>query len=177
MLLCIYFLNKISFIFWPLISIFTIVFPPILIGGVLYYLVHPIIDKLDNLNISRKISIWSLFVVISLLLIIGIVLIIPIISDNFLDLVTNFPIELKEWMISVETFMEKNQLNQFKEEFDLISDKLSGEILNISKNTFSYLFSFSKSAANVISITFMTIIISPMVLYYLLKDDVKLLLF
>ncbi|KXT59434.1 AI-2E family transporter [Lactococcus sp. DD01] len=177
LLLCIYLLTKVSFIFEPFISAFTIVLPPIIIGGALYYLLHPIIDKLDNKNISRKISIWSLFVIILLLLLMGIVLLVPIISDKFSDLITNFPIEFKEWLISVETFMEEKHLNQFKEEFGLISDNLSGEILNISKNSFSYIFSFSKSAASGISIVFMAIVISPIVLYYLLNDGRELLPF
>ena len=174
-LLCVYFLIQMSFIFKPIVAILSIVFPPIIIAAIFYYLIHPIIDKLDNFNISRKVSILVFFGTMLLLFIIGAILIFPIIADKFSDLAITLPSEFKEWTNSVGKYMAENNLGQFRTELGLLSNYLSSEILNFSQKSFSFLFLFSKSAASVTSTIFITIIISPIVLYYLLKDHEKLL--
>lgn len=81
-LMILYMISKVTWIFSPLKEFFGIVGFPIILAGVLYYLINPLVDKLEQrFKLKRVLSITIIFVLITILIIAGIVSVIPVIRE------------------------------------------------------------------------------------------------
>ena len=90
--LIIYFFSKIKFVFDPLNQILGITMPPVILALVLYYLINPLINVLENkFHVNRIISITFVFIIILALLIWGVMSLIPFVQDQIDSLVKNWP--------------------------------------------------------------------------------------
>ena len=83
-------LPKVSFVFLPFIAFFDVMGLPLIMAGVLYYLLNPFIDWMETKNIPRAGGITIVFVVIAALLAWGIATLIPIIREQTLSLLDNW---------------------------------------------------------------------------------------
>lgn len=70
-LLIIQIFTKIAYLFSPITQFVNFIAFPIIATVILYYLVAPVINKLDQRGINKRISIIGLFIVIVLLIIWG----------------------------------------------------------------------------------------------------------
>ncbi|MBA1395018.1 AI-2E family transporter, partial [Lactobacillus sp. XV13L] len=83
---------KVSYIFKPLQQILNIILPPLIVAGILYYLIDPLIDLLERrFHIKRVISISAVFIVILALLVWIILSLIPVIQNQATSLMHNIP--------------------------------------------------------------------------------------
>ncbi len=54
-------LTKISFVFTPFIVFLKTIFFPVLLAGVLFYILHPFVSLLEKKGVSRIVSIASIY--------------------------------------------------------------------------------------------------------------------
>lgn len=74
--------TKVSYLFKPVWQFFGVVGLPVIMAGILYYLLNPIVDYLEKKQISRVWSIIGLFILIVALLIWGgIVIVLKFVSN------------------------------------------------------------------------------------------------
>lgn len=83
--------TKASYIFELVGQFFAIVGLPIVIAGILYYLMNPVVNFLEKKGVKRSIAIILLFVVVVALIIWGIVVIIPQIREQLSSMLKSLP--------------------------------------------------------------------------------------
>ncbi len=74
--------TKASFIFTPFIVLVETIALPVVLTGVVYYLLNPIVDFLERKNVKRIYSILLLYIVIIGLITILIVSVIPLLGNR-----------------------------------------------------------------------------------------------
>lgn len=82
---------KTSFIFTPLIVLVKTIALPIILTGVVYYLLNPIVNLLERFRVKRIFSILLLYIVIIGMITVTIVSIIPFLQAQMMSLFHNLP--------------------------------------------------------------------------------------
>ncbi|WP_195575693.1 AI-2E family transporter [Paenibacillus sp. 1001270B_150601_E10] len=166
--------SKISYIFQPLKVLITTVSLPIILAGVAYYLLNPIVDILERFKVKRIYSILLLYLIIIGLITFLIVAIIPFIKEQTLSLIENFPKYYNEAMATFEKWIGSDIFNHFQREsgidFNQMIRDLTGKAAAFFNNTLSGIGSIVGKVTEVV----LAIVIVPFVLFYLLKDGKKL---
>src|SRR5690606_12870881 len=83
--------DQISFIFYPILVIFSTITPPLILAFIAFYLLNPIVNLLERLRIRR---IWGIIIIILAIagILTGVILLTaPLIETQFKDLFQNFP--------------------------------------------------------------------------------------
>lgn len=169
----IFVLTKISFLFAPVLSFLAVIMLPVVISALLYYLLKPIVDLLEKAGVSRITAITLVFIVLSGLLIWGVAVAVPSLVDQILTFADNLPSYLKEGEKQVNLLLKNNQ-------FNAIRPQLENIVNNFSSKAADYAETFSKSAVNwvgnvasLVTRVAVAIMISPFILFYLLRDSGK----
>lgn len=169
----IFVLTKISFLFTPVLSFLAVIMLPVVISALLYYLLKPIVDLLEKAGASRIVAITLVFIVLSGLLIWGVAVAVPSLVDQILTFADNLPSYLKEGEKQINLLLKNNQ-------FNAIRPQLENMVNNFSSKAADYAETFSKSAVNwvgnvasVVTRVAVAIMISPFILFYLLRDSGK----
>lgn len=100
-------ISQLNFILEPIFKFIGAVFIPVLISGLLYYILNPIIKILEKIKINKEKhiprSIISLFLVVLMMFLIGLVmaLVIPHLIDQITNFVQSAPTylrQMRDWM-------------------------------------------------------------------------------
>ena len=83
-------LSKITFIFIPIFEFAGAVMLPVIISGLLYYLLNPIVDFLERKGLKRIFAISLVFFLIAVLLIWGLAVVIPAVQRQVVSFFHNF---------------------------------------------------------------------------------------
>jgi len=166
--------SKISHLLGPVGSFFSVIGFPLIMAGIFYYMLNPLVTLMEKRGIKRFAGTWIAFVLVLLMMIWGFAILIPIIRDQTIGIVREFPaywqaletmtIELVnyDWFTSLQ-----DQINQINADiFNSVSAKLN-EVLS---NTVSGL----GSVVGILTNAFVGIVTMPIILYYLLKEGDKL---
>lgn len=169
----IFVLTKISFLFAPILSFLAVIMLPVVISALLYYLLKPIVSLLEKAGVSRIAAITLVFIILSGLLIWGVAVAVPSLVDQILTFADNLPSYLKEGEKQVNLLLKNNQ-------FNAIRPQLENMVNNFSSKAADYAETFSKSAVNwvgnvasLVTRVAVAIMISPFILFYLLRDSGK----
>ena len=166
--------SKVSYLLGPIGSFFSVIGFPLIMAGIFYYMLNPLVTLMEKRGIKRFVGTLIAFVLVLLLMIWGFAILIPIIRDQTIGIVREFPaywqalesmtIELVnyDWFTSLQ-----DQINEINADiFNSVSAKLN-EVLS---NTVSGL----GSVVGLLTNAFVGIITMPIILYYLLIEGEKL---
>lgn len=163
-----------AYLFEPIGQFLSVVGLPIVLSGILYYLMNPAVNFLEKKGVKRLYSIILLFVVVIGLIVWGVVVIIPEIRDQTVSFVDNFPSYMKTAEKGVDELFSDPIFKQFQEQIASSSEKLLSSVTdvakNVSKSTFQNIGNFFGAVATIT----VAIITMPFILFYLLKDGKKL---
>lgn len=166
--------TKVSYLFQPLIQFFTIVGIPILVSGILYYFLVPIVDFLEKKKIKRGWGIILLFVIILGLLVWGSVVAVPKIQEQTLSFVNNLPYYFDTISNQAQKIFDSEWMQQLQPQLESMVDNtlssLTTILQNFSKGTLQSIGNIVGAVANVV----LVIITTPFILFYLLKDGKKM---
>ena len=167
-------LIKISFIFTPLLEFGAAVMLPVIISGLLYYLLNPIVDFLERHRVKRIIAISIVFILIALLILWGLAVAIPAIQHQVLSFMKNLPDYLEKANRTIDDVLDNKVSPEIKPQLDEWTSQLS-------QNITSWASSFSARAVNwvsnlitVASQVIIALIIMPFIVFYLLRDGKNL---
>lgn len=161
-----FFLGKIDYIFEPLQIIVATIFAPVLIGGLLYYLLRPFV-KLLMRYVSKIMGIGIVFATIILTLSTLLYFFGPVITNQVESLANLAPSKVEEVT---------------EESNDLLADFKLGGVTGpeIKAGALNFLENLSESLLNNVMTILTTVmnvaivlIVVPFVLFFLLKDDEK----
>ncbi|MGY0693456.1 AI-2E family transporter [Virgibacillus sp. FSP13] len=169
----IYIYDKVSFIFNPIIIIFSTIVPPIILAFVVFYLLNPIVNLLERLHIKR---IWGILIIILGIsgLLTGITLLsAPAIESQVKDLANNFPNYLRQMGDGIKSWIQHSFLGPYYEEgYNWITSYLSdlpSKIGNYLGGAVEGIRNVASTLTNVVVVIFTF----PFILFFLLKDGKK----
>ncbi len=166
----IYVYDKISFVFYPIVIIFSTIAPPIILAFIAYYLLNPIVNLLERIRIKR---IWGIIIIILGLsgVLTGIILLTaPAIEAQVIDLIANFPAYLQQMGVGITTWLQNSFLGPYYEEgynwivsnFNDIPGIIGGYVVNAFQGV--------RNLATTVTNVVVTIVTFPFILFFLLKD-------
>ncbi|KIS02779.1 AI-2E family transporter [Paucilactobacillus wasatchensis] len=167
--------SKVPWLFKPLQQFMSIVGLPIVLAGVFYYLLNPLVDRLERrFKINRTLTITAVFVIVVILLVWGIWSIIPIINQQIQGMVQALPSYLKHINRDINGLISQPMFNRFQDQVNHLSDLASKEL---SQQSSAYVKSTVSSLGNVlgtVTTVLVAIITMPFILFYLLRDGKQL---
>lgn len=166
--------TKVSYLFQPIWQFFSVVGLPIVMAGILYYLMNPVVDYLEKKNVSRIVSIIGLFVLVVALIIWGIVVIIPKIQEQTISFANNFPQYIDTIDKKTQEILSNPLLEQFRPQLEDASDRIINSLGDIIKNVSSMTVKGLGSFVGAVATVVLAVITMPFILFYLLKDGKKL---
>jgi len=165
---------KINFIFHPLVVMFQTLFAPLLIAGVCFYLLRPIVRLLTRKRVPRTLAILIVYLAIACLLTLLIIYVYPMIKGQFNDLAASLPTLVQTGIAKANELAGSEWFNQMLENFDLNLQQLSVKaseyaviLVDLLGSNISYVIGF---LTNLVLIA----IVVPFILYYVLKDGEKM---
>lgn len=173
-LLTIFVFTKVSFLLKPIGSFIEIILLPMLLTGLLYYLLNPIVDWLEKYKISRTAAISVLFVLIGLLLVWGLAVAIPSIQEQVTSFAQNLPSNIQKIESHVTTLLENEQFEQFRPTALEMLNKVNDQIVSYAQKFSSSAVNWASSLISTASQIIVAILIMPFILFYLLRDGQNL---
>lgn len=162
--------SKVSYILNPVEDFLEIVGLPVILSVILYYLFNPVIDWMEQKKIPRIYGIGIVFVIILGLIIWGITTVIPLIREQIIQLITNWPTYWNDISAQVAGLIQSEQITQLQEQFQEYNQNLMNAVTNqanvVIDSTFSGIGSFVGTVTNIV----IAIFTMPFILFYLLKD-------
>lgn len=167
--LIIYLGTKISFIFTPIVIIVQTLFPPIVISGILYYLLRPIVNLLAK-KMPRALAIIVVFfiiggVVTGLVLLVG-----PELQKQYNQFVRNLPSyahNIQQWfqnIIHTDLFRQFQQSDYFS--LEKITNYIQENAKQMLQNAGNKFASIAGFLANIVVV----LVVVPFALFFMLKD-------
>lgn len=163
-------LPRISFIFAPLFALISVMGLPLIMAGVLYYLLSPLIDWMETKKINRLGGITIVFVVILGLLAWGVTALIPVIREQSLDLLENWQDYLASFIAKIDTFFESEFLAGLQEQLTGEEGGITATITDQVGGFFGSTVSGIGNVFGIVTTTVLALITTPFILFYLLKD-------
>ncbi|HEL2383812.1 TPA: AI-2E family transporter [Streptococcus suis] len=173
-LLTIFVFTKVSFLLKPIGSFIEIILLPMLLTGLLYYLLNPIVDWLEKYKISRTAAISVLFVLIGMLLVWGLAVAIPSIQEQVTSFAQNLPSNIQKIESQVTTLLENEQFEQFRPTALEMLNKVNDQIISYAQKFSSSAVNWASSLISTASQIIVAILIMPFILFYLLRDGQQL---
>jgi len=170
----IFVLTKISFVFTPLTVLFKTVLLPLILTGVVFYLLNPIVDFLEKRKVKRVYAIISLYLLLIAIVALVVLAVIPLIREQILGLIDNIPdysqqVEHQFRDLIGSKFFNDAQAALGLESMD-ITTKATQWATSFLQNTWHRLGGILGAVTEVV----LAIVTVPFVLFYLLKDGKKL---
>ena len=166
--------TKVSYLFEPLWQFLAVVGLPIIMAGILFYLMNPLVDRLEKKGIKRLYSIIGLFILVSALIVWGMVVIIPSIQNQTTSFINHLPGYISVIQEEGKRFFTDPTLNevfaQFQASGQKMLDSLTDVVKNLSTITIKNIGSFFGTVATIV----ISLITMPFILFYLLRDGKNL---
>ncbi|BCG59989.1 AI-2E family transporter [Paenibacillus sp. URB8-2] len=166
---------KIPFVFRPLSVLLHTVALPLILSGVAYYLLNPLVDRLEKKSkVKRAYGIVVLYLFILGVITVILLAVIPIIRDQLLGLIDNFP------RYSSQIQQELAHLTGSKL-VDQLQQNTGAELGTVTTRVTTWLTSFLRNALNgvgnfvgALTEIVLGIVTTPLILFYLLRDGKRL---
>ncbi|MBY4959109.1 AI-2E family transporter [Streptococcus suis] len=168
--LTIFIFSKISFLFRPIGSFLEIVLLPMILTGLLYYLLNPMVDWMEKHKISRTVGISILFVLISLLIIWGLAVAIPSIQEQVTSFAQNLPSNIQKIEGQVTGLLQDQHFEQFRPTALEMLNKVNDQIVAYAQKFSSSAVNWASNLISTASQIIVAILIMPFILFYLLRD-------
>lgn len=162
--------SKISFLFKPVGSFLEIVLLPMILTGLLYYLLNPMVDWMERHKVSRTVGISILFVLIVLLIVWGLAVAIPSIQEQATSFVQNLPSNIQKIESRITGLLEDERFEQFRPTALEMLDKVNDQIITFVQKFSSSAVNWASNLISTASQIVVAVLIMPFILFYLLRD-------
>lgn len=162
--------SKISFLFRPIGSFLEILLLPMILTGLLYYLLNPIVDWMEKHNISRTIGISILFVLIVLLIVWGLAVAIPSIQEQATSFAQNLPTNIQKIESRITGLLQDQRFEQFRPTALEVLNKVNDQIVTFAQKFSSSAVNWASNLISTASQIVVAVLIMPFILFYLLRD-------
>lgn len=165
LLLIILVAGKIGFFWAPFTKFIATIFLPILVAGLFYYMLRPVVRQLQRWKVPKMLSIIITFLAVIILFVIVSKYTGDIIVQQFTQMINDIPRIVDLAKNSTNNLLHNEWLGFFSSP-DILQ-KITSYIEGITKNLTGVIFSFIGTITNIGTIIFLL----PFILFYFLKDD------
>lgn len=173
-LLIVFVFSRVSHLLAPIGSFFSILGFPLVLSGILFYLMNPLVNYLEKKGMNRIGAISLAFTILVLMMIWGIAILIPIIQEQFIGLIEEFP----QYWVTVNNMLlnlfEYDWFLSIQEQFTEINSNIMSALTNWANNFLSNAVSGITNIVGAVTNVVVGLITMPIILYYLLKEGHKL---
>ena len=166
----IFILSKISFLFIPIIDFLSVVMLPVILSGLLFYLLNPLVDFMEKYKINRVLAISIIFVIIAVLLIIGLAVAIPNLQRQVVIFAQNVPSYLEDADRVIDDLVTKRLPDDFRPQLEQVLAQFSTQATAWASNISSKAVNWVSALISGTSQVIVALIIMPFMLFYLLRD-------
>ncbi|MFC7680208.1 AI-2E family transporter [Paenibacillus sp. GCM10028914] len=167
-------LSKISFVLYPLQVLIKTIVLPIILSGILYYLLNPLVDLMEKRNIKRGWSILILYLAIAGILTVVVLAVIPVLRNQITGLIDNFPQYSENVQQQFEELTGSQLFSQIQEAVSFNSQEWWSTITQKASELFNQTWSKVGGFLGAFTETVLAIVTVPFILFYMLKDGKKL---
>ena len=167
-------LSKISFIFTPVVEFVSVIMLPVILAGLLYYLLNPLVDLLEKYKINRLVAITIVFVLITLLLIWGLEVAIPNLQAQIVSFFKNMPTYLKQAEKVLNDLLDSRLSEQFRPQIEQVTENISSQLTTWASSFSARAVNWASNFVSAASQIVVAVIIMPFILFYLLRDGKNL---
>lgn len=170
-LIIVFMIHKVAFIFDPVAEFFSAVGAPIIIAGVFYFLLNPMVDWAERrFNFPRIATISIQFIVLAVLIIWGLAVFIPWMSSQIISLANEWPTYWHKIVTMINHFTSNKQFNAVNKWFNTTNSEISTWLKDYSAEYAKKGLHGVSSVVGTVTSVVIAIITFPFVLFYLLKD-------
>jgi len=166
--------TKVSYLFRPIWQFFGVVGLPIIMAGILYYLLNPVVDFLQTKRIPRVWGIVGLFILVIAFFVWGGIVIVPKIQEQTISFINHFPQYVDKIDAQMKALLSDPSLAQFRSQLESIGDKLLNSLGGIIKSVSTFTVQGLGNFFGVVVTVAVALITMPFILFYLLKDGRQL---
>lgn len=166
----IFILSKISFLFIPVIDFLSVVMLPVILSGLLFYLLNPLVDLMEKYKINRVLAISIIFIIIAILLIIGLAVAIPNLQRQVVIFAQNVPSYLEDADRVIDDLVTKRLPDDFRPQLEQVLAQFSTQATAWASNISSKAVNWVSALISGTSQVIVALIIMPFMLFYLLRD-------
>ena len=166
----IFILSKISFLFIPVIDFLSVVMLPVILSGLLFYLLNPLVDLMEKYKINRVLAISIIFVIIAFLLIIGLAVAIPNLQRQVVIFAQNVPSYIEDADRVIDDLVTKRLPDDFRPQLEQVLAQFSTQATAWASNISSKAVNWVSALISGTSQVIVALIIMPFMLFYLLRD-------
>ncbi|MFD2411185.1 AI-2E family transporter [Paenibacillus rhizoplanae] len=167
--------SKIPFVFKPLSVLLHTVAAPLLLSGIAYYLLNPLVDRLEKRSrVKRAYGIVILYLIIMGIITLVLLMVIPIIRTQLMGLIDNFPVYSEQIQ---EEFVQLTG----SELFNKIQSSVGTDLSDITSKVTTWATSFLNNAVSgvgsfvgTLTEIVLAVVTTPFILFYLLRDGKRL---
>lgn len=165
---------KIEYVFSPIRDFLSIIGLPVILAGVLYYLVNPLVDWMERKKIPRLLGITWIFIVIGALIVWGITTLIPIIQEQTISIIGNWPIYWDNIVSQIDSWLRSDVLSEFQTRLSDFNTNIMSNVSDQADGFVGTTFASIGSVVGALTNVIIAIITMPFILFYLLKDGKNL---
>ncbi|SET55001.1 AI-2E family transporter [Paenibacillus sp. NFR01] len=167
--------SKVPFIFKPISVLLHTVAAPLLLSGVAYYLLNPLVDRMERRSrVKRAYGIVILYLLIAGIITLILLTVIPMIRVQLLELIDNFPKYSKQIQDEFLDLTGSEVFGHIQEnigtDFSSVSGKLTTWGTSFLNNAASSVGNFVGTLTEII----LALVTTPFILFYLLRDGKRL---
>ena len=166
----IFILSKISFLFIPVVDFLSVVMLPVILSGLLFYLLNPLVDLMEKYKINRVLAISIIFVIIAFLLIIGLAVAIPNLQRQVIIFAQNVPSYIEDADRVIDDLVTKRLPDDFRPQLEQVLAQFSTQATAWASNISSKAVNWVSAIISGTSQVIVALIIMPFMLFYLLRD-------
>ncbi|MET3558772.1 putative PurR-regulated permease PerM [Streptococcus rupicaprae] len=163
-------MTKVAFLFKPIIALGSVMMLPVILSGLLYYMMKPAVDWLESHKMPRVWAISVVFILVSLLIIWGLAVFIPNVQEQVVGFSSNLPAYFNQVEGLVEDLIKDDRFAQFRPQINEFLDSLTYQITDIARNFSSSAVNWVSNLVSTASQIVVAVIIMPFILFYLLRD-------
>lgn len=170
LLTIIFVFTKVSYLFEPVGQFFAIVGLPMVIAGILFYLMNPIVNMLEKKGLKRTYSIILLFILVVGLIIWGIVVIIPEIQQQVRLFIQSLPGYIDTLTTKADQIFKDPAFKPIQEHLENSAQRILESVTDITKNISQVTIKGLGSVVSTVATIVIALITAPIILFFLLKD-------
>ena len=163
-------ISKITYVFNPIKGFFSVIGLPILMAGILFYLVNPLIDWMEKRKIPRVAGIAIVFMIIIGLVVWGIIILIPIIREQTMSLIENWPNYWNKVIAQFDDLLRSDIFSQLQVQLTEVNQSIIKSISEQAKSVVNSTFSGIGNVLGTMTNIVIALITMPILLFFLLKD-------
>lgn len=167
-------LTKVAFLFKPIIAFGSAIMLPVILSGLLYYMMKPGVDWLERQKISRVWGISIVFTIVAFLLLWGLAVFIPSVQEQVVRFSRNVPIYVYQVEKVITNLLQDERFAQFEPQIEEVLNSVSGQVTDMARTISVSAVDWVGNLLSTASQIIVAIIIMPFILFYLLRDGHQL---